>query len=348
MKKNNLVLTMVLTLTMTLTSSIVANALEGRLKESMIFPENTSQEQQEQYYKTDELKNEALSEKTFYKYNVAYAAILEIPNKELQDYLLRGLANITNEVWTDDIKAINKTISELAANGSGKVYDEVQNQINKSNIAEVDKQYLLGEVTSWGQKLVFSPDYVSAVDAVVKAWQAISGESKNTSIIFESFKNAQKFIDEVKNPYSKEYLNEQLNEIRLKAFQHEKVEDELVFDKEYTESLNTGVITYMKNRADIDPKIEELIQSAINITKDKDVVDAIKTSWKPSSKSDRMAQFTEYKVMTFLSDNPRNDYRLSGNVPPSPSANFAVFNYSVVYWNETRQTYQVYNLSIGI
>lgn len=155
--------------------------------------------------KSSSLVNEALKEKIFYYYNVAYYEVMQLPEGKDKDLLLAKLSSISNFIWTDAIKDINRMIDELVSTASGKIYDEIQVVIQNANISYIDKAYLLGEVTSWGKKLVWTPDYVKAVDLVVKAWSQKDAESID---------NAKNSVEELKNHYSKEYLLEEISKIK--------------------------------------------------------------------------------------------------------------------------------------
>jgi hypothetical protein len=149
--------------------------------------------------------NEALKQKTFYHYNMAYFEIDKLQNEAVKNEMLGKLSAIAGEIWTNDIKNINSMIHEMAQNSSGKIYDQVQVVINKSNVQEVDKQYLLGEVTSWGKRLVWTSDYANGVQAIVDTWNNMSGTN---------IKKAQLSVDGIANRYSKDYLNEELQSIK--------------------------------------------------------------------------------------------------------------------------------------
>lgn len=153
--------------------------------------------------KEADLVNKAVSEKSFYYYNEAYATLINMQDTAKRDELLGKLSTIGNVVWNPSIKAINMKMEQLAKTASGKVYDEIQVLITKANIPEVDKAYFMGEVNSWGTKLVWTDDYKAAIDAVGKAW--ITGDTKDA---------LDKFM-KVKNKGSQRYISEQITQIEL-------------------------------------------------------------------------------------------------------------------------------------
>jgi hypothetical protein len=99
--------------------------------------------------KAQQYVDEALNEKTFYKYNWAYEEIGKIDDTTLKNNLLAKLSTIANDVWTDDVKKFNKMLDNLVAtNGSGKVYDDMNGSVDSSSMGDMDKGYLLGEKIS--------------------------------------------------------------------------------------------------------------------------------------------------------------------------------------------------------
>lgn len=146
----------------------------------------------------------ALVQKTFYHYNVAYDMVMKLNNNKQKEELLAKLAGVGSIVWSEDIRNINNLLVEMVKTASGKIYDEIQVSINEANIDEVDKAYLLGEVTSWGKKLVWTSDYSQAIDLLMKAW-----DKKDE----DSVSKAKIAIQQIKNEYSKKYLQEELTKI---------------------------------------------------------------------------------------------------------------------------------------
>ena len=156
---------------------------------------------------------EALQDKNFYRYNMAYASIMKIDDENTRNSLLGKLLTIQKDVWTQDIKRFNAMFDELIkTNGSGKIYDEVYAAIKASSLVDLDKWYLLGELDSWGRKLVFTADYSEAVSKVVEAWEISSKGTKDQLQL--AIVDAEKAVASVSNTYSKAYLN--LEIIKLK------------------------------------------------------------------------------------------------------------------------------------
>jgi hypothetical protein len=152
-----------------------------------------------------DLVSKALSYKSFYHYNVAYAKVMEMPENNEKYKLLSQLGTIQSTVWTDEVNETLKMLTEMTKTASGKTYAEIEVYVKNSKLGEWDKEYLLGELNSWGNKLVWTEDYTKAVEAFLKA-----GEKPTA----ESLANAQKLINEVKNEYSKAYLIDQFNLVK--------------------------------------------------------------------------------------------------------------------------------------
>jgi hypothetical protein len=155
----------------------------------------------------DVLVNVALNQKTFYHFNLAYGKILQESDPITQGVLLSKLATISEIVWTQEIKDVNKLIEEMTKTKSGKAYDQIQALIaNSKTLAQVDKDYLSYELFSWGSNLVYTPDYKAAVDALVDA-----GNKKTD----EAIQNAKNLIGKVQLSINKEYLLGELSGIKL-------------------------------------------------------------------------------------------------------------------------------------
>jgi hypothetical protein len=173
----------------------------------------------EQYQTVGQLSaiilNEALNEKTFYKYNLTYGLLMKINDASVRDPLLTKLSTIHDIVWTSDIKAHVASLDELTKTGSGKTYDKMDIDINKTNLSAIDKGYLLGELTGWGRNLVFTDDYKNAVNKVVYAGKMLNtGTDQN---ITAAIADAQTAVSSVKNMYSKSYLLEELANIKAQT-----------------------------------------------------------------------------------------------------------------------------------
>lgn len=156
---------------------------------------------------TSGLVEEAIKAKTFYNYNIAYNQVMKLTDSKSKEELLNKLSTISTLVWNEDIKYINSELDKLVSTASGKIYDEIQVKIEATALNEVDKAYLMGEVTSWGKKLVWTEEYLKATEEIVKAW---------TNITEININKAEEAVSKIKNEYSKQYLLEELGKIKQK------------------------------------------------------------------------------------------------------------------------------------
>lgn len=149
----------------------------------------------------EDLVKTALNQKTFYHFNSAYAKIMEMPETSEKYWLLNELTPIQGLVWTDEINKSLKMITDFAKTGSAKSYDEVIDYVSNSKLGEWDRGYLLGELAGWGRKLVYTEDYVQAVDAIVNLY---------SNLTEENITNAKNLVNSIKNKENMEYLLPQL------------------------------------------------------------------------------------------------------------------------------------------
>lgn len=147
-----------------------------------------------------ELVQSALSYRDFYHYNIAYFKVLEMPETSEKYTLLGNLASIQSVVWTDEINKTLQMLTDLTTTSSAKTYDKIEQYVKSSSLGEWDKGYLLGELTSWGKKLVWTEDYTKAMDALINA---------GIETTEDKLANAEKMIQSILNESNKEYLLEQ-------------------------------------------------------------------------------------------------------------------------------------------
>lgn len=197
------------------TTSIYVKAKEPSI---IVYDDQTSSQQ---YIITEakSLVSQALNEKSFYKYNISFAKIMQITDLGERNLLLSQLGAISSEIYTKDILHFNELLASVAQTGSGRIYDNAEAEIRSSSLSEVDKGYLLGELTSWGRQMVYTLDYTAALDKLIEAWNFINDPSK----IYTAIVYAETSINNVKNIYNKQYLYEQLDGLKkqLQAKQQE-------------------------------------------------------------------------------------------------------------------------------
>jgi hypothetical protein len=207
----------------------------------------------EQATQAQKLLDQALGEKTFYKYNLAYSAISNIKDISVQNKLMGKLASLQNVIWTEDINKYMTLLNKLTKTGSGKVYDELVDQIQNTNLQDVDKTYLLDEVTGWGKKLVFTSDYSAAVDKLVTAWSHVNDNDKTA--LDEAVNDATKAIVNISNTYNKEYLTEQMQLIKKQIGSKDGKTQAEINSEENSKGASIGNIYLFDNISKIDDNL---------------------------------------------------------------------------------------------
>lgn len=158
----------------------------------------------ERVQKAKELVEAAKASLAFVDYNEAYAAIVDLPEGE-QTALLSQLSPIGDKVYTADIQKVLNRMGTLAANMDLENYYDLMAVIDSEVKLERNRQYLLGELTGWGYKAVFTPEVVKATNAIIEAW---------TKKDDASIASAEQLSENVKNPGSHKWLIDQINQIK--------------------------------------------------------------------------------------------------------------------------------------
>jgi hypothetical protein len=143
---------------------------------------------------------QALKDKTFYSFNIALAEIMKLPDSLEKSTLLGRINTLSSAVWTPQVTKAVDLLNKVCNQKDGKIYTETESYLKNLSQSEMDiwtQGYLLGELTGWGRKLVFTPDYVTALDSLGSAW------SKKDQA---SYDIAYANISIVKNQASKDYL----------------------------------------------------------------------------------------------------------------------------------------------
>lgn len=149
--------------------------------------------------------DQALVNKTFYHFNTAYDKVINMPETTEKYKYLERLTSIQSIVWTEETSKTLEMLTDLTKSSSARTYDEIEAFVTNSKLGEWDRGYLLGELTSWGRKLVWTEDYISAVDGLINI---------GSNITEESLANAEKLIENIKNEGNKQYLLEQIRPVR--------------------------------------------------------------------------------------------------------------------------------------
>jgi hypothetical protein len=142
--------------------------------------------------------------KTFYDFNMAYAATLALP-AESQPALLAQLAAIESDCKSDAVQAVLTKMDELATTGKDlSTYTALEAMITEDVPAGLDQDYLYSELTDWGKGMVYTSDVTAAIDAVNAAW----ADQTSANVIA-----ARTATEAVENEVSKAWLNDQIDEI---------------------------------------------------------------------------------------------------------------------------------------
>lgn len=157
----------------------------------------------------------ANKEKNFAEFNIAYAAVLELKLDETKQNELLAQLPAWKDVVTPDVQKGLDMIVELSKKLELKEYDATEAYLSKEIKNARNMQYLLGELTSWGRKGVYTDDVTAAVDAIVKVWKDKTEAAE---------KAAQEAIAKVKNANNVAYLNQQLAEATKDIVREVKVE----------------------------------------------------------------------------------------------------------------------------
>lgn len=155
--------------------------------------------------KAETLVNKALAEKTYYDYLNAQNSLKVLDYKEKKNEMQSKLEAIAEVVYTEDIRKFNTDLEALKLSSDIRLFNKMLLDINNSSLNQRDKTYLTGVLSMWGQYLIFSPDYVAAMNAVNTAWSNPSAETVNS---------ARELTLEVKSDVNREFLLEELSRIK--------------------------------------------------------------------------------------------------------------------------------------
>jgi hypothetical protein len=180
---------------------------------------------------------QAINNKTFYNYMMAYIDILNLPQDQ-QGELLNQLAPLWNDVNTAKVQKARTMLKNVAKNKDGKTYAETEAYLSGLSDSDMDawtKGYLLGELTSWGRQFVFTDDYKSGVDSLINI-----GNEKS----LDSYTKALATINNISNSASKEYL---LGELANYKKTYNISQKDGVYDKSKVGNIK-GAVTYQYNK----------------------------------------------------------------------------------------------------
>jgi hypothetical protein len=141
--------------------------------------------------------------KTFYDFNMAYAAVIALPSTD-QGALLAELAAIEADCKSDAVQAVLAKMDTLAASKDLANYTELEAMITDEVPAGLDQDYLYSELTDWGKGMVYTSDVIEAIDAINAAWTSKTSADLTT---------ARTATAKVTNEGSKQWLEDQITEL---------------------------------------------------------------------------------------------------------------------------------------
>lgn len=146
------------------------------------------------YIRTSQIVDKSISERDFYHYNLAYKMIMELPAGYERDLFLSKLNSIADTVWTKDILDIVHLFEIMAKEKNIQAFYTLETRINKANLKEVDKQYLLTELNTWCKDIIHKEDYEK--------------HSELTNEMKKAFRGVEKYLRALKPFINKEFLAE--------------------------------------------------------------------------------------------------------------------------------------------
>ena len=160
--------------------------------------------------------NSALEEESLYIYTFALDLVSQLPDKELKNELLTKLNSIAPKVYSKDIINILDMMTQLTKDKSIITYNSLLDKIGKSQISEIDKGYLTGELAFWGRKLVYTKDFNAGIDEIVKveylpAQVEFNSKTKEEAAVI--IKEAQEKVNQVKHEENRKWLQDKIDNI---------------------------------------------------------------------------------------------------------------------------------------
>jgi hypothetical protein len=184
------------------------------LSVSAIQQNNVAKTQDQIIQNSRDLLNKAKKSKSFYDYNIAYYSILDIKDNLENQKMLGELATIQNDVYTKDVLYYLDLLTKVYNKGSASTYNKCENELKASKLPVYDREYMLGELTSWGKEKVFTQDYKTALDSIMDCWNYVK---KGSTVLKPYADKAQNIINKVQNEENRTYLLNELEGIRESA-----------------------------------------------------------------------------------------------------------------------------------
>lgn len=277
----------------------------------------------------------------FHLYNETLINIEKINDENIKNPMLWDLARYWDKVATKYVTTILDDMIGLSKDKNLLSFHELMGKIEKSDLKKEEdnsfnKDYLMGELAQWSiSGSLFTKEEKLAIDSINVTWG---------KMVERNVDNAQKKIDDVTNINSRKWLQQEIDKI-IKIIKEKKI-DEPVLNKELSNDLSKSYLFLYKEITE-GLKLEDLIQSAINISQEKDVEETIKMPWNLGKigGDKRPSVYTRYTENIKEMDIPLNDPRLCPNIEGYNTFNF---KYVVAYWNEYLETYELHFITMDI
>jgi hypothetical protein len=128
---------------------------------------------------------------------------MSLSDEQEKYLLLSRLSAVSDQVFTTTIKYYVENLNKLVETSSAKLYYELINYVDNSDMMAVEKDYIKGELTHWGHTLVFDITYVSATNIIIEIWNTI--ETNDSTAFKNKVKEAVAKCNTVKVTESRYY-----------------------------------------------------------------------------------------------------------------------------------------------
>jgi hypothetical protein len=212
------------------------------------------------------LVDNAKRDKTFYSFNVAYGAIIALPEAEQGKYLAE-IAPLEATVRTSKIDTILRQIDSFYATQDMSIYDYVLYKLIPEVPDQIDREYLQYELGKWGQVFIVreQPEYIVATDAIIAVDTALqAGKIEEARALIPA---AEAAIANVKHGANNKYLSlTTLPEVVTRLNAADKVAPFInVSDSKFTDYKTIKIALSEKVTGTPEVKINGTVEPAANV-----------------------------------------------------------------------------------
>ena len=224
------------------------------------------------------LVDNANRDKTFYSFNVAYGAIMALPEAEQGKYLAE-IAPLEATVRTSKIDTILRLIDSYYATQDMSIYDNVLYKLIPEVPDQIDREYLQYELGKWGQVFIVreQPEYIVATNAIIAVDTALkAGKIEEARALIPA---AEAAIANVKHGANNKYLSlTTLPEVVTRLTAADKVVPTInVADSKFTDYKTIKIALSEKVTGTPEVKINGTVEAAANVTLSADGLSLIVT-----------------------------------------------------------------------